>query len=143
SFNGRPFNADPATFFGNAGQSRAKSYVDGTYATLEHDFGSGWQLKNSFRATYYDKYYQNVFPGSAVNAAGNLTLSAYNNANQRTNLFNQTDVTKQLMAGGLEHTVLIGAEIGTQDSTNLRNTGFFGAAGTAIGATVPAGNPIA
>ena len=140
SFAGRPFDAAPATFFGNAGQSRAKSYVDGAYATLEHDFGGGWQLKNSFRATSYDKYYQNVFPGSAVDAAGNLTLSAYNSANKRSNLFNQTDLTKKFMSGGLEHTVLVGTEFGRQDSSNLRNTGLFGAA---TGAVVPAGNPIA
>jgi catecholate siderophore receptor len=140
SFGGRPFNADPATFFGNASQSRAKSYVDAAYAMLDHDLGNGWQLKNSFRATYYDKYYQNVFPGSAVSAAGNLTLSAYNNANQRGNIFNQTDLTRKFVAGGLEHTLLAGVEFGRQDSTNLRNTGFFGAA---TGAVVRASNPIA
>jgi catecholate siderophore receptor len=43
----------------------------------------------------------------------------------------------------LEHTLLMGVELGHQDSTNKRNTGFFGPAGTAIGATVPAGNPFA
>jgi len=143
SLNGAPFNTDPGKFFGNADQSRAQSYFDSAYAILDHDFGDGWQLKNTFRATYYDKYYQNIYPGSAVNAAGNLTIAAYNNANQRTNIFNQTDLTKKFMAGGLEHTVLAGVEIGTQDSTSLRNTGFFGAAATAIGATVPAGNPFA
>ncbi len=140
SFNGRPFNADPSTFFGNASQSRAKSTVDGAYATLDHDFGNGWQLKNSFRATHYDKFYQNIYPGSAVTAANTLTLAAYNNANQRTNIFNQTDLTKKFMAGGLEHTVLIGTEFGTQNSTNLRNTGFFGAA---IAPVVSVSNPFA
>jgi catecholate siderophore receptor len=140
SFNGRPFNADPGKFFGNASQSRAKSTVDGIYATLEHDIGGGWQLKNTLRATHYDKFYQNVYPGSAVNAAGNLTLAAYNNANQRTNIFNQTDLTKKFVVGGLEHTVLFGAEVGTQDSTNLRNTGFFGAVTAPV---VSASNPIA
>jgi len=110
---------------------------------LDHDFGGGMQLRNSFRVTHYDKYYQNVFPGSAVNAAGDLTLSAYNNANQRTNYFNQTDLTKKIGAGGLEHTLLAGLELGQQDSANKRNTGFFGPTGTAIGAVVPAGNPFA
>jgi catecholate siderophore receptor len=140
SFNGAPFNADPRTFFGNAGQSNARSTVDGLYAVLDHEFGNGLQLKNSFRATHYDKFYQNVYPGSAVNAAGNLTLSAYNNANQRTNVFNQTDLTKKFSAGGFEHTLLAGLEIGNQDSTNKRNTGFFGAA---TGITVPVSNPFA
>jgi len=140
SFNGAPFNAGPKTFFGNASQSDARSTVDGFSATLDHDFGSGLQLKNSFRATHYDKFYQNVYPGSAVSAAGTLTLSAYNNANRRTNYFNQTDLIKTFDTAGIEHTLLAGVEIGRQDSTNKRNTGFFGAA---TGITVPAGAPIA
>jgi catecholate siderophore receptor len=140
SFNGAPFNADPSTFFGNASQSHAKNVVDGLYAVVDHDFGNGLQLRNTTRATHYDKYYQNVFPGSAVSAAGTLTLSAYNNANQRTNLFNQTDLTTKFSTGGLQHTLLTGVEVGRQDSANKRNTGFFGAS---IGATVPASNPFA
>ena len=138
SFNGAPLNADPGRFFGNTEQSHARSVVDGLYATLDHEFGGGWQLKNTFRITHYDKYYQNVYPGGAVTAANTLTLAAYNNLNPRTNIFNQTDLTKKLNAWGFEHTLLIGTEFGRQDSTNLRNTGFFGAA-TAL--TVPVANP--
>src|SRR6185369_10001272 len=50
---------------------------------------------------------------------------------------------KKLAAAGWEHTLLFGFELGSQDSANKRNTGFFGAAGTAIGATVAATNPFA
>lgn len=141
--NGRPFSADPGTYFGNADQGRARSVVDGVYATLDHDFG-GVQLKNSFRATQYDKYYQNVYPdnanASSVTVVGTMRLAAYNNANQRTNVFNQTDLTTRINVGGLEHTLLAGLELGHQDSTNKRNTGLFGAATLA---TVPASAPFA
>ena len=143
SFSGAPFNGDPGTFFGNADQSHARSTVDGAYAILEHDFGNGLQLRNTFRGTRYDKYYQNVFPGSALDVAGNLTLSAYNNANKRTNFFNQTDLIKKFSAGGIEHTLLTGIELGHQSSDNKRNTGFFGPTGNAIGATVSAASPFA
>lgn len=140
---GLPFNAPPATFFGNAAQSTAHSYVDGAYAILDHDFGDV-QLKNSFRVTHYDKYYQNVYPdnanASSVNAAGSLRLAAYNNANQRTNVFNQTDLTTKVIAGGVEHTLLAGVELGRQDSSNRRNTGVFG--GSTL-VTVPASAPFA
>jgi len=140
SFMGAPYGTDPSTFFGNADQSHARSTVDGVYAVLDHDFGGGMQLRNSLRATRYDKYYQNVYPGSAVNATGSLTLSAYNNSNDRTNVFNQTDFTKKFSANGVEHTLLTGFEFGYQDSTNKRTTGFFGAA---TGILVPASNPLA
>ena len=140
SSNGAPFDAGTSTFFGNAAQSSAHAYVDGLAATLDHDFGNGRQLKNTLRVTRYDKFYQNVYPGNAVNAAGNMTLSAYNNDNQRLNTFNQTDFTTIFSAGGFVHTLLTGMELGHQDSDNKRNTGFFGAA-TAV--TVPSSNPYA
>jgi len=143
SFNGAPLSASTSTFFGNASQSRARSSVEGGYAVIEHDMGDGMQLKNTLRVTHYDKFYQNVYAGSAVAANGTLTLSAYNNANQRTNLFNQTDLTRKFTAGGMEHTLLAGMELGSQDSYSKRNTGFFGPGGSAIGATVNAANPIA
>ncbi|MEA3193042.1 MAG: catecholate siderophore receptor [Betaproteobacteria bacterium] len=143
SRSGRPYSTDPGSFFGNAAQSNAHSYVDSAYAIIEGDLGGRKILKNTFRATYYDRYYQNVYPGSAVDAAGNLTLSAYNNANQRTNFFNQTDLIQKFDAGGMEQTLLLGLELGRQDSTNKRNTGFFGPTGTAIGAVVPATDPFA
>jgi catecholate siderophore receptor len=140
SLAGAPFDADRAQFFGNADQSRAHSQVDGLYAVVDHAFGGGLRLKNTTRITHYDKYYQNVFPGSAVSAAGALTLSAYNNANQRTNLFNQADLTAKTVTGSLEHTLLAGVELGRQESANKRNTGFFGAS---TGVSVPASDPFA
>ncbi len=144
SQNGRPYSTDPGNFFGNAAQSRAYSYVDSAYAILDHDLGGRRTVRNAFRATHYDKYYQNVYPGSAVAADGTMTLSAYNNANQRTNFFNQTDLIQKLGGSdGMEHTLLAGVELGRQDSTNRRNTGFFGPTGAATSATVPATDPFA
>ena len=140
SQNGRPYETDPGTFFGNAAQSHARSTTDTLSAVLDHDLGGGTQVRNSFRATHYDKFYQNVYPGSAVNAVGNMTLSAYNNANQRTNIFNQTDLTGKRLIDGIEHSWLAGLEVGHQRSDSIRNTGFFG---NATSATVSAGAPFA
>jgi catecholate siderophore receptor len=141
SRSGAIFATAPGTFFGNADQSESKATVDGFSAVLDHDLGGGTQVRNSFRATRYDKFYQNVFANGAVNAAGNVAIAAYNNGNRRTNFFNQTDVTTKFATGGLEHTLLAGLELGHQDSTNLRTTGFF--AGNATSVNVPAINPLA
>ena len=141
---GRPFDADPSTFFGDAGQSNARATVDGFSAVLDHDLGGGLQLKNNFRATHYDKFYQNIYPdnaGAGVNAAGFLNLAAYNNANRRGNLFNQTDLTTTFATGSFEHTLLAGVDLGHQNSTNRRNTGFF--TGAARLASVSASAPFA
>ena len=126
SRNGLPFETGRGTFFGNAGQSEARSTVDSASAVLDHEFGPGLQLRNSLRLTHYDKFYQNVYPGSAVTNQGTMSISAYNNANDRTNVFNQSDLTARFSAGGFEHTLLAGLELGHQSSTSQRKTGFFG-----------------
>jgi catecholate siderophore receptor len=54
-----------------------------------------------------------------------LTLGAYNNATQRDNLFNQTDLNFDLDAFGLHHKLATGVELGRQVTDNFRNTGFF------------------
>lgn len=136
SQNGRPFDDSRSRFFGNADQSESRTGVDALTAVLEHDFG-GVQLRNSFRAAQYDKFYQNVFAGSAINGGGTLTLSAYNNSNDRLNVFNQTDLTTKFATGGLQHTLLAGIELGYQDSDSRRKSGQF-APGTNV---VPASNP--
>jgi catecholate siderophore receptor len=136
----RPFDTDAATFFGNAGQSQARSTVNAISALLEHDFGSGMQIKNQFRATDYDKFYQNVYANGAVTAAGLVRIEAYNNTDKRSNVFNQTDLTTRFNAGGLEHTLLAGLELGHQGSSSVRKNGFFGAA-TFL--NVAAGAPLA
>ena len=137
SRDGEPFDDSDSRFFGNADQSESRTGVDALTAVLEHDFG-GVQLRNSFRAAQYDKFYQNVFPSNvAINSAGQATLSAYNNSNDRLNVFNQTDLTTKFATGGLQHTLLAGIELGYQDSDNRRKTGQF-APGTNV---VPASNP--
>lgn len=128
SRSGTPFDTDPSTFFGNADQSEARSTVNGFSAVLDHDFGSGVHLKNSFRATRYDKFYQNVYANGSVTDAGLVKIEAYDNTDERTNIFNQADLTTKFAAGGFEHTLLAGLELGRQDSTSVRQTGFFNAA---------------
>lgn len=139
---GMPFQTDNARFFGNAEQSTARSTVDSFAATLEHNLGDGAQLRNSFRVTHYDKFYQNIYPGSAVSGSNTMSISAYNNSNDRTNIFNQTDLTTSFTTGGLQHTLLTGLEVGHQDSWNQRKTGYFGASAGTIG-SIAATNPTA
>jgi catecholate siderophore receptor len=140
SFQGLPFNTDPSTFFGSPLENYSDSTINSGFATLTHDFSKATSLRNYARYTDNAKFYQNTFPGSAVDGGGNVTLSAYNNATKRVNFTNQTDLTQKFETGSLGHTLLTGMEITRQDSENFRNTGFFNNATTSI--TVPASNPI-
>ncbi|GAA0713433.1 TonB-dependent siderophore receptor [Dokdonella soli] len=144
SFQGRPLETDPSTFFGSAALSPTHAEVDALNLLIDHEFGNGATLRNRTRYADYTKFYQNVFPG-AVNAAGTeVALSAYSNATDRTNLFNQTDLTFNFTTGALRHEVLVGGEIGRQDTDNLRLTGYFTSLGAnATSVNVPVTRPIA
>jgi catecholate siderophore receptor len=132
SFQGRPSEAAITTFFGNPDLSFSTNRVHSANATVEHATAGGLTIRNRSRWTSYDKFYQNSFPG-AVNAAGTqVNLSAYNNATDRTNLFNQTDVTLGVATGPVRHTLLLGAEIGSQKTESFRETGYYNDASTSF-----------
>jgi catecholate siderophore receptor len=67
-------------------------------------------------------------------------MTAYNNATERTNVFNQTDVTYPVTTRRISHTLVAGTEFGTQLTDNLRNTGFFNNTSTSI--VVPMANTL-
>ena len=139
SFRGRPIETDESTFFGDPDRSPTDTTVKALNALIERDLGTGVTLRNRTRYADYDKFYQNVFPG-AVNAAGTtVSLSAYNNATQRENLFNQTDLIFSMDTGGIHHKFLAGVELGRQETENFRNEGFF--PGGATSTTSPVSNP--
>ncbi|MGQ0741273.1 MAG: TonB-dependent receptor [Alphaproteobacteria bacterium] len=120
SRNGRPLEIDPSTFFGNPRISYANAEVNLANAILEHEFSDSLRLRNRTLAGNYAKFYQNVHPNSAVNSAGDVTLQAYNSSTDRRNIFNQTDVIWETATGGISHTLLAGAELGWQDTDNVR-----------------------
>lgn len=125
SYQGRPFETDPSTFFGIAGSSPSWAYIDALGVTFEHDLGGGASLRNRTRLADYDKLYQNAFPGPVSADGGNVTVLAYNSATRRRNLFNQTDVEWTVAAGTVQHRLTAGLELGRQTTDNLRNTGYF------------------
>jgi catecholate siderophore receptor len=97
-------------------------------------FGQIGDLNIRNRTMYgdYNRFYQNYVPGAA-NAAGTLvSISAYNNATRRKNLFSQTDLTYVFETGRLKHRFLGGFELGRQRTGNFRNTGFFNNTATSI-----------
>ncbi len=132
SFNGRPLDGFRSTFFGDPQVSTSAARVHITSALVEHRFGSGVTVRNRVSYANYDKFYRNVFPGSVNPAGTQVSLSAYSNDTQRTNLFNQTDVTLATRTGSVSHALLAGAEFGRQDTDNIRLTGYFTSLGPSV-----------
>jgi len=131
SYQLRPADVPIDTYYGNPDDSFVHSNSNIVSGTFDQQIG---KVNIHNRTTYgdYDRMYQNYVPGAA-NAAGTLvTLTAYNNATKRKNLFSQTDLTYLLSTGPVKHTIVGGIELGTQRSDNFRNTGFFNNSTTSI-----------
>ena len=142
SFQGRPVKTAASSFFGDPLQSPVAATVQALFAVLEHRFNHGLSLRNNTRFSRYQKSYQNVFPGTVDATGTSVAISAYRNATERTNLFNQTDVVFPFATGSVQHEVLTGLELSRQETDNLRLTGYFTTIGPATTAVlVPLGNP--
>jgi len=141
SFQGRPVRTARSTFFGDPDGSPTGATIKVAIGVIEHDFG-GVSLRNVTSFGDYDKAYQNVYPGPVNPAGAAVSLSAYNNATQRENLFNQTDLTWSAATGPIGHKLLLGAEFGRQTTDNFRQTGYFTGVGPAVTTiTVPLASP--
>jgi len=130
SENGEPVRGFTRTFFGDPEDSYARANVNTATLAVEHDFGSGLTLRNRTMFGDYGKFYQNIYAGGAVLAANatfpeRVRLGAYNNRNDRTNLFSQTDLVWENHLAGIDQTLLVGFEVGRQKSRNYRTTGTF------------------
>jgi catecholate siderophore receptor len=139
SFLGRPSLAPITTFFGDPNVSHSRADLNAGAIVVDRDLGRGVALRNRTRAVHYDKFYQNVYPGAVDSTGTQVSLLGYNNATDRVNWFNQTDLTGSLATGSVRHTLLAGMELARQRSDNVRNTGYFN--GTATSTPVPFSQP--
>lgn len=145
---GAPLDTPRGTFFGDPAQSPTWTNTDAGTLFMEHRFSDAVTLRNRTRYAEYQKFYQNVFPGTVntsamVNPVGLpagtyaartiVQIAAYNQATTRKNFINQTDLNITLNTGGIEHTLLVGAEVSTQRSNNVRLDGFFPTATNPLG----------
>ncbi|MEO7276693.1 MAG: TonB-dependent siderophore receptor [Sphingomicrobium sp.] len=135
---GEPLRGHDRTFFGDPDDSVARVDVDLGSLAIEHDAGRGLTLRSRTLIGDYSKFYQNIYPTAYYPATGVVSLGAYNNRNDRQNLFSQNEMVWHGTLFGLDQTALLGFEIGRQSSRNLRNTGTF-----TSGNTVPVANPFA
>jgi catecholate siderophore receptor len=131
SRSGEPLAGADRRFFGDPDQSQSRADVHLATLAVEHRVSDALTLRNRTLVGDYDKFYQNIYPSSAVSAGGTLTLSAYNDTTKRRNLFSQTDLIWQSRLGGIDQTLLLGFELGGSTGRNQRRNGVFST--TAVG----------
>lgn len=144
SRNGEPVRGFTRTFFGDPQDSYVRANVDMATMAVEHHITDKLTLKNRTQLGDYSKFYQNIFANSAVLPATatlpeRVKLGAYNNRNDRTNLFSQTDLVWQNRMAGVDQTLLFGFELGHEKSRNVRKTGSI--SGVLSDGSVPLSHP--
>jgi catecholate siderophore receptor len=127
-----PIRGFGRTFFGDPGISFARADVDLATVGIEHDVGDGIKLRNRTLFGDYRKFYQNVYGSGFDAATGLVALSGYNNLNNRTNLFSQTDLVWDNRFAGIDQTLLLGFEVGREKSRNRHLTAILSQTTTPI-----------
>lgn len=128
----KPLTGHDDTFFGRNDVNIATVKAHIAQARIDHDLADGLSFNVLGQYSHTDKYYGNVFAGSSVNDAGQLTLSGYSSANVRESWVGQTNLVWEGHTGPIGHTVLAGLEISSQDTTSLRSDPDFGTASTTV-----------
>jgi catecholate siderophore receptor len=136
SFEGKPVDTDPSTFFGSADRSVSRIEVSSANATISHE-GQGFHVRNRSTFADYDKYYQNIYPSGAT--ASEASIVGYNHGIGRRNFFNQTDLLLSRKFGAVSNDLVVGAEVGVQSTESIRNTAYFGGTNTTV--RVPLNDP--
>ena len=136
SFRGAPLDEAQPYYYGYPSDDFLRNRVGSLSATWQQSLGQRWTLRNTFRDTYYTNAFSNTLPGAVtqVNDTRYVARSQYNSNGNQNNLFNQTDLATAFSTGALKHSVLLGAELGLQQTSTLR---FNGTA-----TTVAAVNPV-
>lgn len=118
AINGRPVKVDPSTYYGSS-DARHDDYTESDVLsgaiTLEHQFGNGWKLKNTFRAYDYDLNRNNTVVTSVRTATLTATRRHSFIDRQEQGYFNQTDLSTNVDWLGMKHALLFGMELGYQD----------------------------
>jgi len=137
------------TFFGQPGTNRTTLQAHILKLRVEHDFSD--ELKFSATTQYgdYDKLYRNVYPVDArsndirLTPSGNsVTLDGYVDTTDRENFITQGNLLWTGDTGAFGHSLLLGYEIGQQQSANARRDILFAASNDDL-VVVPLTDPIA
>jgi len=125
SINGHPMAGHRDTFFGSPTLNETTFQGNVARLRVDHRLSSEWSLNATLQYADYDKYYQNLYPIGFDAPANTVSLDGYLDTTDRENSLAQLNAIGQFSAGGLEHTLLAGAEIGRQRTANARRDAFF------------------
>ncbi len=125
SSNGAPLEGVDETFFGSSDLNVTTLQAHVMSARLSHQLTDIWSINTTLQYADYDKLYQNIYPAGFNAAENTVKLDGYKDQTERENLILQFNAVGQFETGDIEHTLLLGAEYGNQDTNNSRRDTLF------------------
>ena len=125
SRNGLPLTGYDDTFFGSPQINLSEVTAHLVHGRLDHEFSDSLKANLSLQFADYNKFYGNVYAGSAVSAANTLTLAGYDSSTDRQNLIGQGNLIWTGNTGTIGHTLLLGFEAGDQSTLADRHNAAF------------------
>ncbi len=118
TINGSPDESLSDIVFGNSSANVQTLEATIMRAQVEHTLSDTSKANFSFTSSSFDKLYQNIY---ASGYDGTLvTMDGYYDPTERDNTIMSANLVNELSLGGVEHTLLIGAEFIQTDNENLR-----------------------
>lgn len=121
------------TFFGSPDQNFTRLEAHLLRARLDHRFSDALRGNLTVQYADYDKVYQNLFPSDKVFVSGGafdeVELDGYRDPTRRKNLIVQGNLVGEFDTGSVRHTLLVGFELGDQDTANARDDNVWEANG--------------
>jgi len=122
------------TLFGQPGTNRTTLQAHIVKFRFEHEFSDVLSFSSTTQYGDYEKLYRNVYPVDARSndirltpAADSVTLDGYVDTTDRENFITQGNLLWAGETGALGHSLLLGYEIGQQQSANARRDILFAA----------------
>lgn len=125
ALNGKPLARVEDVFFGSTDLNVATLQAHVFRGRLDHQLSENWSINTTVQYADFDKLYQNLYPTKFDDTANTITLDGYSDATERENIIAQFNAVGQFDTGMFEHTLLIGAEYGNQDTANNRRDTLF------------------
>ena len=139
SFRGRALNVPISTYYGYPELDKIRNRVSSQAIRVEHQLNQNWTIRNVFRRIGTGTDWYNTSPNGIclMNTAGTpcsttiaATISAtdsrlrvartqYNGRVRQANYFNQTEVLGLVNTFGVQHNVLFGVELGSQERSSM------------------------
>ena len=119
------------TFFGSPNDNLTALEASILRARIEHTFSD--TIKGNVTAHFadYDKTYQNLYASEEVVVTNGVftgvELDGYRDTTDRQNLILQANLVAEFETGAVNHTFLVGAEVGDQQTANARFDNVFAA----------------